>query len=330
MCIRDRLHPATGLRALPTGRAVCETGLMSGFIPTHGAADERTMAPIVEIVSAGNEVLIGDVLDTNTNWLCVRVTGLGGLVRRTVMLRDDIEAIAAEIRSALVRRPALIFTVGGLGPTSDDRTLEGVALGLGVELQLHPEAERLVTEKYAEFHARGYVPFAEMNESRRKMARLPAGAASILNPIGGAPAVLCERDGTSIVSLAGGPGELEAIVDESLDGLFAQIFGTAHNEESSLVVELQDESAIAEILRQAEAAFPEIYVKSRAKVLGSTRVIRVTLSARGDDEATVEALLAPAAERLLAQIAVAGYGVSPAPPAGAGRAPRPVSPGDPR
>jgi len=120
---------------------------MSGFIPTHGGADPYTAAPIVEIVSAGNEVLIGDVLDTNTNWLCVKVTGLGGLVRRTVMLRDDVAAIAAEIRGGLERRPALIFTVGGLGPTSDDRTLEGVALGLGVKLQLHPEAVRLVAEK---------------------------------------------------------------------------------------------------------------------------------------------------------------------------------------
>jgi nicotinamide-nucleotide amidase len=280
---------------------------MSGQIPTHGGADEHSAAPIVEIVSAGNEVLIGDVLDTNTNWLCVRVTRLGGLVRRTVMLRDDIHAIAAEIRGALERRPALVFTVGGLGPTSDDRTLEGVALGLGVELELHPEAERMVTEKYAEFHARGYVPFAEMNESRRKMARLPAGAEPIVNPIGGAPAVLFERDGTSIVSLPGVPGELEAIVEQSLDDLFARIFGEAHYEERSLEVALQDESAIADILRQAEADDPAIYVKSRAKVLGSTSVIRVTLSARGPSEAAVDALLAPAAERLLARIAAAGF-----------------------
>ena len=282
---------------------------MSGFIPTHGGADERTLAPIVEIVSAGNEVLIGDVLDTNTNWLCVRVTGLGGLVRRTVMLRDDNAAIAAEIRGALARRPALVFTVGGLGPTSDDRTLEGVALGLGVPLQLHPEAERLVTAKYAAFHAMGYVPFAQMTESRRKMAWLPAGAEPIVNPIGGAPAVLYERDGTSIVSLPGVPGELEAIVEQSLDELFARIFGSAHYEERALVVELQDESAIADILQRAEIDFPSVYVKSRAKVLGSTRVIHVTLSARGDDEGAVEALLAPAAERLLAQIAAAGFGV---------------------
>ncbi|MFA4965021.1 MAG: molybdopterin-binding protein [Thermoleophilia bacterium] len=285
---------------------------MSGSIPTHGAADAQTAAPIVEIVSAGNEVLIGDVLDTNTNWLCTEVTGRGGLVRRTVMLRDDIEAIAAELRGALARRPALVFTVGGLGPTSDDRTLEGVALGLGVELALHPGAERLVAARYAEFHARGFVPFAEMTESRRKMARLPAGAEPVVNPIGGAPAVLCERDGTSIVSLPGVPGELMAIVSQSLDDLFGRIFGSAHYEEHCLEVALQDESAIAAILQRAEADFPAVYVKSRAKVLGSTRVIRVTLSARGADEAAVSALLAPAAEQLLAQVAAAGYGIRPA------------------
>ena len=106
------------------------------------------------------------------------------------MVRDELEAIAREIAGAVAREPALVFTVGGLGPTSDDRTLEGVALGLGVPLELHPEAERMVREKYAEFHARGYVPFAEMNDARRKMAMLPAGARPIVNPIGGAPAVL--------------------------------------------------------------------------------------------------------------------------------------------
>ncbi len=175
--------------------------------------DPRSGAPAVEVVSAGNEVLGGDVVDTNSNRLCRLVTGLGGVVRRTVMVRDELDAIAREVAGAVARRPGLVFTVGGLGPTSDDRTLEGVALGLGVPLALHPEAERMVREKYAEFHARGFVPFAEMNEARRKMAMLPAGARPIVNPIGGAPAVLTEVGDTAIVSLPGVPEELVAIVE---------------------------------------------------------------------------------------------------------------------
>ena len=287
---------------------------MSGSIPRHGPVDPRTGAPIIEVVSAGNEVLIGDVLDTNTNWLCTRVTTLGGLVRRTVMLRDDVEAIAAELRGCLGRDPALVFTVGGLGPTSDDRTLEGVALGLGVGLERHPEAERMVAEKYREFYEAGYVPFPGLNDNRRKMARLPVGADALVNPIGGAPGVLCRSDGTRIVSLPGVPGELKAIVDESLEPLITEVFGDAHYEERSLEVELQDESAIADILRAAEAGHPEVYVKSRAKVLGSTHVIRITLSGRGPSREAVAALLAPAAEQLLAQIAAAGFSVRVVPP----------------
>jgi molybdopterin-biosynthesis enzyme MoeA-like protein len=267
-------------------------------------------APAVEIVAAGDEVLNGDVLDTNSHELCVLITGLGGRVSRTATVRDDVETIAHEVRAALARRPALLFTVGGLGPTSDDRTLEGVALGTGHPLVLHAEAERVVAARYAEFHERGFVPFAEMNEARRKMARLPEGATPVDNPIGGAPGVLLEAGATTIVSLPGVPGELRAIVGGSLDDLFARVFGAAHYEERALVVELQDESAIAEVLRRAEEDHPSVYVKSRAKVIGSTPGIRITLSARGPDTASVGARLEAAAAQLFHGVAAAGFAIA--------------------
>ena len=279
-----------------------------GEAPACDDADTRAEhAPAVEIVSAGNEVLIGDVQDTNSHWLCVKITGLGGLVRRTVMLRDDVTVIAAEVRGALARHPALLFTVGGLGPTSDDRTLQGVALGLGVPLTLHHDAERMVAARYREFYERGYVPFPELNEARRKMAVLPAGAQPVDNPVGGAPGVLMEHEGTAIVSLPGVPGELMAIVERSLEPLFTRLFGTTHYEERSLLLHLQDESAVADILRRAEQQHPAVYVKSRAKMLGSEPAIRITLSTRGESEAAVAALLEPVAAQLLTQVAAAGF-----------------------
>jgi len=278
-------------------------------------AEHRPQGPAVEIVSAGNEVLGGDVLDTNSNWLCRRITGLGGHVRRTAMVRDDIEVVAAEVRAALGRRPALLFTVGGLGPTDDDLTLAGVALATDRPLELNTDAERMVRERYQEFAARGYVPFAEMNEARRKMARLPRTATPVTNPIGGAPGVLLEIGETAVVSLPGVPEELQAIVDESLADLFGRIFGAAHYEERALVVELQDESAIAAQLRAAQAAYPHVYVKSRAKLLGSTGVIRVTLAARDREAAVVDAQLTAVAAQLLDSIAAAGYRVHQETPA---------------
>jgi len=264
---------------------------------------------MVEIVAAGNEVLLGDVLDTNTNWLCRRITALGGEMSRTVMVRDDVEVIAAEISAAVTRRPALIVTVGGLGPTSDDRTLAGVAAGTRRPLGLHSEAETMVRERYEEFAASGFVPFAEMNDARRKMAILPQGATPLLNSIGGAPGVLLQIGQTTIVSLPGVPEELKAIVDESCGELFARLFPAAHYEERIFALDLQDESAIAEILAAAEAAHPLVYIKSRAKLMADGHVISITLSARAADAAAVASLLDPIEQQVTAAVGAAGYAV---------------------
>jgi len=265
--------------------------------------------PAVEIVAAGNEVLLGDVLDTNTNWLCRQITALGGQVRRTVLVRDDVSAIADEVRAAVARRPALLLTVGGLGPTNDDTTLAGVAAGVGRPLELHPEAERMVADKYAEFASRGFVPFAEMNEARRKMAVLPRGARPLINPIGGAPAVLLEIDATAIVSLPGVPEELYAIVEESMNDILGRIFASAYYEQRVLVVGLQDESAIADILAKAETTHPRVYIKSRAVVMGPDRVLHVTLSARGADKVALDALLTAPERDITQDVGAAGYAV---------------------
>ena len=86
----------------------------------------------VEIFIIGNEILNGEILDTNTQWLCHEIHRLGGQVVRTTVLRDDLETIAGELRAALNRRPEVILTSGGLGPTADDLTLAAVAEGAGV------------------------------------------------------------------------------------------------------------------------------------------------------------------------------------------------------
>ena len=111
------------------------------------------------------------------------------------------------------------------------------------------------------------------------------------------------------------PEELVAIVEQSLAPVFERIFHAAHYEERTLVVDLQDESAIADILGAVEAAHPEVYVKSRAKMMGPAVTLRITLSARGDDPAAVDALLTPPAAELLEQIAAAGFAIWPEEPA---------------
>ncbi len=97
------------------------------------------------------------------------------------------------------------------------------------------------------------------------------------------------------------PEELVAIVEQSLEPVFERIFHAAHYEERTLVVDLQDESAIADILGAVEAAHPEVYVKSRAKKMGPAVTLRITLSARGDDRAARRRPAAPAGRRAARQ-----------------------------
>ena len=271
--IADALRqPRTSEAALPGRLAVCETGAMSGSIPTawpRRPADRRADRRD----RLGRQRSAHRRRARHQHQLAVHaVTALGGLVRRTVMLRDDVRGDRRRAaRGCLARRPALLFTVGGLGPTSDDRTLEGVALGLGVELELHPEAERMVAAKYESSTRPATCRSRSSTRARRKMARLPAGARAARQPHRRrAGRALPQRDDTRIVSLPGVPGELKAIVDESLGAAGRRGLRQRPTTRSARSrCELQDESAIADILRAPRSDHPAVYVKSRAKVLGS-------------------------------------------------------------
>src|SRR5215468_5999989 len=102
----------------------------------------------VEIITIGNEILLGLIQDTNSNYLCRVVRGMGGRVRRIAIVRDEVDHISAELGASLARQPDLIITCGGLGPTDDDLTLAAVALGTGRQLLLDADAREFVERKY--------------------------------------------------------------------------------------------------------------------------------------------------------------------------------------
>ena len=264
----------------------------------------------VEIIAAGNELLLGDVLDTNTNWLCKRITGVGGLVTRAVLVRDEHDAIVAEIRSALDRKPQLVLTTGGLGPTSDDITLQAVAQATGCPVSLHPKALALVKERYRELAKKGYVGDSALTEARKKMAYLPRGAKAVANPVGSAPAVILEIAGSTLVSLPGVPEEMKGIYEETLQPTLKKIFGDSFYEERAVIAHCGDESMLAPILAQVVEAHPEVYIKSRARRYGPEVEILITLSSAGDARERVEGKIDRALEDLIAALAGAGFDIN--------------------
>ncbi len=233
----------------------------------------------IEIVTIGNEILLGLVQDTNSNYLCRVVRGMGGRVRHIAIVRDEINSIAEEVRASLSRSPDLIFTCGGLGPTDDDLTLAAVAQATGRSLELNQQARDLIERRYRELARAGYVASADMSETRLKMARLPASCRVIENPIGAAPAITMEVNASRIVSLPGVPAEVKGIIEGPLASLLNEIFGRGSYREREMTVDCGDESVLAPALRQVAAAHPEVYIKSRASRFGRDVMFRINISA---------------------------------------------------
>jgi len=145
-----------------------------------------------------------------------------------------------------------------------------------------------------------------MSESRLKMARLPAGARVIENPVGAAPAAAIEVEGSRIVSLPGVPAELKAIVEGPLQNLLAELFGRGSYREREIIVECGDESRLAPALRQVAHAHPEVYIKSRASHFGTDVKFRILLSASAASSDEADQMIESAATDLIHTLSDAG------------------------
>jgi molybdenum cofactor synthesis domain-containing protein len=222
----------------------------------------------VEILCVGNELLRGEIQDTNTNWICRLINSRGGHVVRVTILPDLEEEIAAAVESAIERGVGVLFTSGGLGPTDDDLTLAAVSKGAGVDLILNETARQMVKERYDDFHTQGILTEGGLNPFREKMAWLPAGAQPIHNPEGTAPGVLLRKGGTTIICLPGVPPELEAIITHSLADFIDETFGTGGSSQRTLTVRCNDESLMVPALSRVVSRFPQVYIKSLARALG--------------------------------------------------------------
>jgi molybdenum cofactor synthesis domain-containing protein len=271
---------------------------------------DKHVAITVEVIAIGSELLLGDVLDTNTNWLCKRITGLGGRVCRAVLVRDDVKEIATEIRGTLTRGTDVVFTSGGLGPTTDDVTLVAVAEAASVPLELNPEALTLVRARYEELTAKGYVACSTLTEPRKKMARLPKGAKPLANPVGTAPGVVLNVGRTTIISLPGVPAELKGIFGSSLQPILKELFGVGVFVEKEVLIDCSDESALASVLEQVAEDNPGVYIKSLARRLGPKGKLRVTLSMAGGKRTEVEASIKKALGELKKALADAGLNIA--------------------
>jgi molybdenum cofactor synthesis domain-containing protein len=208
------------------------------------------------ILTIGNELVSGDVPNSNASWLARRLAPLGVAVQLTAALPDEIDAVAAFVRAEAPRVDFLLVT-GGLGGTPDDLTREAIAAAFGV-----PQEE--VPEVAADLRAR----FTRDPEYAVRWALLPRGSRPLANPLGGAPGFAIEN----VYVLPGLPSEMEA--------MFASIeeeFRRGSPIESWRRVYRTYESVIASALAEADERWPGVLVGSYPNFGGQGFTVEVVL-----------------------------------------------------
>ena len=164
--------------------------------------------PNLEIITIGTELLLGEIIDTNSTYIARTLRDHGIDIYRITTIGDNTSRIAVAIREAL-ERADIVITTGGLGPTVDDPTRQAVADATGRELVFQPELWDEIDNRFKDY---GRKP----TENNRRQAYIPTGAIPVKNPVGTAPSFIVEEGEACVISLPGVPREMEFLLHESI------------------------------------------------------------------------------------------------------------------
>ncbi len=235
-----------------------------------------------EIVSVGSELLLGQIVDTNSAVIARGLATIGLDLYYKTTVGDNLGRLTAVLRQAL-ERSQVVITTGGIGPTADDVTREAVAAATGRELEF---SDRLMVQIEAFFAARGFT----LSPSNRRQAFIPRGAIPVENPVGTAPAFIVEAGERCVISLPGVPREMGYLLIHRVLPYLRERYGL--REEIKLrvlkVVGL-GESRIGELI----ATFMEKGGNPTVGTLAHLGQVDVRIAAKGGNEAEARALIAP-------------------------------------
>jgi nicotinamide-nucleotide amidase len=251
----------------------------------------------VELLIIGNEILFGHTLDTNSQWLAQQLLELDLPVNQILVIEDKVEIIAEAIKASLKRQTTILLTSGGLGPTFDDLTAQGLALAIAAPLQLHPQALTMVTQRYQELKADGLVKMSEMTPARKKMAQLPLGAEPLPNSVGTAPGIHLQVDNTHVYCLPGVPQELFAVFMESVAPQIAPLTDKVVLQQV-IQVPFLDESVLAPLIDTLMEESKRVYIKSLPSPYQSHQPLRVAITATASTNSQANELLLTTIKKL--------------------------------
>lgn len=250
---------------------------------------------VCEILSVGTEILLGDILNTNSKYLSEELAKLGISVLRHTTVGDNAERLAAALKTALERSDIVIAT-GGLGPTADDITRDVCCSVMGFELELNGEIADGIK---AYFDSKGY----EMPESNLRQAYVPVGGDVFKNKNGTAPGLGMKKDGKCVVILPGPPYEMAPMYKESVVPYLAEYSDgiiVSHTVRTMGIGESAMAETVADLLENENPTVAPYAKKGEA-------LLRVTAKAENEEEA--EKLCKPVIEEICRRLGEVVYGI---------------------
>jgi len=247
-----------------------------------------------EILAVGTELLLGQIANTNAQYLSVRLAELGINVYFHTVVGDNAARLGETLKRAL-NRSDIVITTGGLGPTQDDLTKETISKTMNRELVLHED----ILENIRNFFAKRHRTMAEIN---KKQAYLPENSIVIPNPNGTAPGCIIEEGDKTVIMLPGPPKEMQPMFEETvfdylkrktgviLVSKMLKIIGIGESELVTRLMDLiesQDNPTVAPYAAQGEVT------------------VRVTARCSSHEEA--EALLAPVVDEIRSRLGIMVY-----------------------
>lgn len=241
-----------------------------------------------EIITIGDELLIGQVVDTNSAWIGRELNKVGIEVIRVVSVRDRSDEIIEAIDAAM-HRSSVVLVTGGLGPTKDDITKQALCDYFHTELVFSEEIFENVKRVLS-----GRIPMNALNKSQ---AMVPKDCLVINNRVGSASVSWFERNGKVLVSMPGVPQEMTTVMSEEVIPRLSDKFRTDVIVHKTFTVKNQPESVLAEKLEYWEAALP---LCIKLAYLPKPGIIRLRLTGRGQSKEEIKSLIDDASVRLKA------------------------------
>jgi competence/damage-inducible protein CinA-like protein len=236
--------------------------------------------PSAEIITIGTEILLGEIVDTNTRYIARTLRSMGVDLFRTITIGDNVERIAEAIRHSM-DRAEIVITTGGLGPTVDDPTREAVARAAGVELEFREELWEQVVAIISRY---GRKP----SENQKRQAYVPKGAIGINNPVGTAPCFIVETERNAVISLPGVPNEMEHILHESVIPYLQKRFTL----DEIIKIRILHCAGLGEGMIDEKIADLETLSNPTIGLAAHTGVVDIRIAAKAKNEADADAMIA--------------------------------------